>query len=493
MEHSNLLILMADQHNVKSLGCYGHPQVKTPNLDNLAANGVRFTNAYSSSPLCVPARASLATGRYVHQIGCWDNATAYTGRTPSWGHRLQEAGCPVISIGKLHYRSKTDPTGFDEQIIPMHLAGGIGDLMGSLRPDVPVRYQSKNYATRIGPGETPYIKYDRDIANRASRWIKDHAADPPAKPWVLFVSFIAPHFPLIVPQKYYDMYPPDQIPMPKPADLNYQQNHPWWNAFTNSYIFDRYFENDHQRKIAIASYYGLCTFTDENIGKVLNALDTTGLSDDTRVIYLSDHGDNMGARGLWAKSTMHEESAGIPMIMAGPDIPKDKVVQTPVSIVDLFPTILECTGVSTHKDDEDLPGSSLLEIANVEDNPDRVVFSEYHAAASISGAYMLRKGRYKYIYYTYYTPELFDLEDDPEELVNLSQDAAYNNVLADFERLLCGILDPEAIDQLAKEDQARLVEEFGGRDRVLQRGGLNGTPVPGGKTTLVSVDSPPKN
>jgi choline-sulfatase len=457
-------------------------------LDRLAQKGTRFTNAYSSSPICVPARASLATGRHVHQIGCWDNALAYAGQPQSWAHRLQENGCPVVSIGKLHYRSETDPTGFDEQILPMHLADGVGDLMGCLRPDVPVRYQCKNYATRIGPGETPYNQYDQDIADKACQWLKDRAANASDRPWVLFVSFIAPHFPLIVPQKYFDLYPLDQIPMPKPADVKYQQDHPWWRAFNNSYIFDRYFENDLQRKTAIASYYGLCSFSDENIGRVLDTLEAVGLSDETRVIYLSDHGDNLGARGIWGKSTMHEESVGIPLIVSGPGVPEDSVVSTPVSLVDVFPTMLDSSGILPHKDDADLPGSSLLKIASANDDLDRTVFSEYHAAASISAVYMLRRGRYKYVHYTDYEAELFDLVDDPEEMINLAQDKAYVSVLNDFKYRLERMLDPREVDRQAKEAQARRVAAFGGREKVLRRGGLNGTPVPGGTTTLVPLE-----
>ena len=488
MRPTNFLIIMADEHNVKMAGCYGHPIVKTPNLDRLAANGVRFTCAYTNSPLCVPARASFATGRYVHQIGYWDNATAYDGRVPGWGHRLQEAGYPVTSIGKLHYRNELDPTGFNEQIIPMHILDGRGDVMGCIRPEVPVRYQSRGFAEKVGPGETSHNRYDRDIADRACKWLKERSANPPEKPWVLFVSFIAPHFPLIVPQKYYDMYPLEDIPMPKQADVTFQRDHPWWNAFCNSYIYDRFFRDDHHRKVAIASYFGLCTFTDENVGKVLNGLQESGLSGNTRVAYISDHGENLGARGLWGKHTMHEESAGIPMILSGPDIPQGKVVSTPVSLVDFHPTILECVGASPDKDDDNLPGSSLLRIASSGDDPDRTVFSEYHGAGSTSGAFMLRRGRYKYIHYTYYEPELYDLDEDPEELRNLAGDGDYASVLADFEALLHNSLDPEAVDRRAKQDQSRLVEKFGGRERVLQRGGFTGTPAPGEKADFISKE-----
>ena len=122
------------------LGCVGGEWIKTPNPDASAARGTRFDNACANSPICVPARACFAAGRYVHDNECWDNAIACSGRQPSWGHRLHAAGNPVVSIGKLHYRSEMDDTGFNERIVPMHIMTGVGDLHGSIRPDLPVRH-----------------------------------------------------------------------------------------------------------------------------------------------------------------------------------------------------------------------------------------------------------------------------------------------------------------------------------------------------------------
>ena len=266
--------------------------------------------------------------------------------------------------------------------------------------------------------------------------------------------------------------------MPKPADLEYQRNHPWWNGFINCNIFDQYFKDDLHRKMAIACYLGLCTFTDENVGSILQTLEKTGLSDKTRVIFFSDHGDNMGARGIWGKSTMHEESAGIPLIMAGPDIPQNKVVSTPVSLVDLFPTVLENAGLEILESDADLPGTSLISIAKSSDMKDRLVFSEYHGAASVSGVFMIRKGPFKYINYVSYPPELYNLEADPEEMKNLSQKPEYSKIIDLFEEILIGIVDPEQVDALAKNDQAALVKRFGGAKKIIEAGGLSGTPVP---------------
>lgn len=485
-----MLVIMSDQHNPKMLGCRGHDCVSTPNLDALAARGTLFDQAYTNSPLCVPARASIATGRYVHDHRCWDNAIAYSGVHPSWGHRLQEAGNPVVSIGKLHYRSEQDDTGFDEQIIPMHIMMGVGDLHGSIRPNLPVRYQARQYVEEIGPGETKYQEYDIDITNRACAWLRDRANNVTEKPWVLFVSMICPHFPIVAPQKFYDMYPLDELPEFKPPDTELFSSHPWWKGFNDCFIYEQFVRSEEHRKIILASYLGLCSFLDENVGKVLNTLDESGLNEITRVIYLSDHGDNMGARRIWGKSTMHEESAGVPIIMAGPDIPEATVCRTPVSLVDMYPTILDAAGIPKTASEESLPGESLMRIASDPLDANRRIFSEYHGAGAISGVYMFRSGRYKYVHYAGgYAPELYDLETDPEELHNIASDPDYCETLRSLEKEFLTMYDAEEIDKAALSDQALLIEQYGGREAVIERGAANNTPVPGEKPVIFKLQT----
>ena len=191
MRATNLLVLMSDEHNPKFLGAAGHPFVATPNLDALAARGTRFTSAYTTCPICVPARAAFAVGRYVHDIGYWDNADAYDGAIPSWHHALRDAGHRVVSIGKLHFRGRPgDDHGFSEEIVPMHVVDGIGDVKGLVRENIPKRKGGDKMAKRAGPGESPYTVYDRDIAARAQIWLHEEAPKWRDRPWVLFVSFV---------------------------------------------------------------------------------------------------------------------------------------------------------------------------------------------------------------------------------------------------------------------------------------------------------------
>ena len=154
---------MSDEHNPKVLRHSGHPVIHTPNLDALAARGTAFSAAYTTSPVCIPARAGFACGKYIHQIGFWDNADAYDGSVPSWHHLLRETGHRVVSIGKLHFRLTGEDHGFSEEQIPMHIYEGKGDLIGLIRDDMPARGNSKKMAAMAGPGESTYTFYDRDL------------------------------------------------------------------------------------------------------------------------------------------------------------------------------------------------------------------------------------------------------------------------------------------------------------------------------------------
>lgn len=473
----NLLIIMSDEHNPKMLGCAGNPIVETPNLDKLAAGGVRFSSAYCTSPVCIPARASFAVGKYIHQIGYADNADAYDGSIPSWHHKLRNRGHQVVSIGKLHFRTEDEDHGFSEEIIPMHIIEGKGDLMGLVRSDLPVRKGAYKMANMAGPGESQYTFYDREIAARAQVWLREQAAKHKDKPWVLFVSFVAPHFPLTAPPEHFYKYYDRDLPLPKLYGHDERPTHPYLVDYRKSFNYDDYFDQEKLKK-ALAGYYGLCSFLDENIGKVLQALNDSGLADDTRVVYTSDHGDNLGSRGMWGKSTMFEEAAGVPLIMAGPDIPVGKVIDTPTSHVDAYPYILEAVGANEPELVEGFPGVSLSALAEGM-KPERNVMVEYHGMGSSTGAFMIRHERYKYVYYVDYPPQLFDLKADPEELHDLAEDPAYADVRKDCHQRLTAMCDPVEVDRKVRERQAELLEANGGRDFVIQRGDLGFSPPPG--------------
>jgi choline-sulfatase len=475
----NLVLLLSDEHSAKALSCYGHPIVQTPNIDRLAASGVRFDAAYCNSQVCIPARATIATGRYIHQMGFWDNADPYDGSVMSWHHRLRASGHRAVSIGKLHVRSIDDDNGFSEEIVPMHVVEGKGDLMGLVREDLPRRGMSWKMAKLAGPGESPYTFYDREIVARAQTWLREEASKHSEKPWVLFVSFVAPHFPLTAPpEHFYRYYDDPRLSTPKLYGPDQRPAHPYLRDYAGSFAYDEYFDTPDKLRRGVAGYLGLCSFLDENIGKIMGALDDAGLTASTRVIYTSDHGDNMGARGLWGKSTMYEESAAVPFVMSGPDVPHGVVCHTPVTHIDLYPTILQSVGIPSAPEERALSGMSLLDLVA---NPpkDRVAFSEYHGMGTTQPAFMLRDGKWKYINYLDYPPQLFDLEADPEELTDLAHDPRHADTLARLHARMLQICDPREVDARARRRQEAQLEKNGGRETVIARGDLGFSPPPG--------------
>lgn len=467
----NLLIIMSDEHTRRMSGCYGHQIVQTPNIDRLALAGVRFDNAYCNHPICVPSRANFLTGRYTHETGNWDNAHPYIGtEAASWGHRLTESGHHVTSIGKLHYRYDHDPNGITESLVSMNVMNGEGDYFGSmrwnLRPSTAVPLNISN----SGPGETEYIRYDTAVSNETVKWLRTKAANH-NKPWALFCSFVTPHFPFVVPEEFFNLYPPESVELPIKWHQKDWTHHPYWDQVRpiRSGRADNFSEEDVRR--TIAAYYGLITFMDRQIGSVLDTLQDTGLAANTRIIYTSDHGEIGGSYGLWGKSCMYEDSVGVPLIVAGPDIPAGQYRRTNTSFVDLFPSILESVGVALLKEDADLPGQSIWPIAKGEEILDRIIFSEYHASMSPTGNFMVRDDRYKLIYYgPEYPPELFDLQEDPTELDDLGRDQAHAEVRDRLEAEFRRICDPADVNARAFTAQRTLIDSRGGEETVLAEG-----------------------
>ena len=331
----------------------------------------------------------------------------------------------------------------------------------------------------IGAGESSYNRYDAAVADSAVEWLKQAATQSSDQPFVLYLGFVAPHFPFVVPQEYFDMYPMEDIPLPTKL-------HPSTGAALHPWLVDQSLFaqtdtglSDDDRRACIAAYYGLCTYLDHQIGKVLNTINEVGLGETTRIVYTSDHGENLGVRGTWGKSNMYQEATRIPLILAGPDVPKGKVCNTAANFVDYYHTILDAAGVAGEQTSSERPGSSLWPIAAEQDDQSRTSFSEYHAVGAPSGAFMVRKGQYKFHYYVGYPPELFDLSADPEETNDLAGDPAYAETMQMMEQELRRIVDPEAAHAQALTDQANLVNRFGGRDAAMGLGTPGATPPPG--------------
>jgi choline-sulfatase len=359
--------------------------------------------------------------------------------------------------------------------VPMHIYEGRGDIKMLIRNPPQVRNAGVKLAKTARPGESSYTVYDRDIAARAQVWLHEAARRRPEKPWVLFVSFVLPHFPLIAPPEHYYEYWLRELAMPKLYAKGERPDHPYVRDYGEISNYDAGFDGPEAVKRAIAGYCGLVSTMDENVGKVLGALENSGLAGETRVLYTSDHGDNVGARGLWGKSTMYEEAAGVPLILAGKGIPAGALFKAPASHVDVYRFVLEATGIHDSALVQGRPGERLLDLPR-----SRAVLSEYHTLGAKSAVFMLRDARYKYVHYVEgYPPQLFDLEHDPEELADVASDPRHAATLSAMRERLHGMLDPVEVDQRAKRRQAELLERWGGLEVAMKIGDLGYTPAPG--------------
>lgn len=470
----NFLFLLSDEHNASITGCYGHPIVQTPNLDRLAAGGTRFQSAYCNSPICVPSRTALATGMHPHQTRSWDNATPYTGAQQSWHHVMRDNGVDVASIGKLHFRGGDD-YGFTEELLPLHVVDGKGDLKAIVaRQSTNSRKDTSKLAADAGPGESSYQAYDRAIAAQAREWIEARAARGDDRPFTLFVSFVMPHFPLIAPQEYYDLYAGYSLEELSQGLCAAPSDHPTMVQIRTFMDYDRHFD-DESRARALRAYFGMVTMLDALIGTVLKTLEDSPFAQNTGILYSSDHGDNLGNHGHWGKSVMYDDSAAVPMILAGPGVPQNHVAQTPVSLIDVAPTALRAVGLETQA--ATCQGQSLFEIAR-HALPDRAVLVQYHAAGAPTGVFMIRKGDWKYVYFSGAAAQLFNLANDRDEVHDRASDPECAAILAELEGELRAICDPDAVTRQAFADQQAVIDLNGGPDAIYKTRDIPFTPAP---------------
>ncbi len=472
----NVLIIMSDEHTRSVMGAYGNQIASTPALDRLASRGVRFENAYTPSPICIPARASFATGTHTFEHRCWSSAEPYFGQQQSWMHRLRDRGSEVVSIGKLHYRSAQDDIGFSESLLPMYLANnGMGWPQGLQRQPLCDFPQAAELAAEIGPGETSYTKYDRNITHASVEWLRARSENKNGDPWVLFVSFICPHFPLVAPTEFYEPYRNIDLPQAYDIKPGGQLKHPVIDQMRQFWNYNDYFDERGQAE-GLRNYYGLCSFLDDNIRQVVAALEESGETDKTQIIYTSDHGDMIGNHGIWCKSYMYEDSVGIPMTLTGPGIARG-VNETAVSLVDIAATV---ESFVTGKYSRVEQGWKSRPLQNFIESPEdeRVVISEYHDGGSPTGIFMLRKGDWKLVYFAESNPPLlFNMKEDSRELINLGERPEYASVKAKMINILFEILNPEKVNAQAFSDQNKMIEKLGGIETIRSMQTFNHTPL----------------
>lgn len=451
----NVLLLMADDLN-NLLGCYGDPLAKTPNIDRLAARGVRFDRAYCAFPLCGPSRNSLLTGLYPNSTGILSNAQIFRQTIPSHvslPQAFRQAGYFAARIGKLYHYN-----------VPMSIGTNGHDDPGSweleLNPAGVDRLEEEPKIFSLTPGSfggtlswyaSP--KSDRQhtdglMADDAA-WVLERCAKQTDRPFFLAVGFFRPHTPYVSPKSYFELYPEEKMPVVRGVKEDQADIPP---AGLASYKKEQDKLTDDLRRQCRQAYYASISFMDAQVGRVIDALDRLGLAENTIIVFTSDHGYHMGEHGLWQKQSLFEESARVPLLIVAPGASKKgAVVKSPVGLIDLYPTLAELCGV---KPAANLQGQSLAPMLK----DDRVAgrgwaisqvvrgggFQRFGASAAVGDdgkrffGYSLRTPRWRYTEWDEGRRgrELYDHEADPRELTNLVSDAAHANTVEELSQQL---------------------------------------------------------
>jgi len=424
----NVVIYMSDEHNPFFSTVYGHKGIKTPNMARLTSMGTTFENAYCPSPLCMPSRSAFMSGRPVHQIQVYNNCRVVNFDYPSYGSVLKSQGVYTAYIGKTHVYNHFSKLGFSEMIRPLDTEPP-GDT-NIVRTPLTIRKGAASRADQYGPRKDAFSE-DQCCIDEAVEWLTKKAPTV-GRPWTLTVNTEAPHFPHYVTQELWNMYA-DNADLPKYGPKYASANHPY--AKDLKAHFETNLFSEEQIRGLRRGYLGRITWVDNALGHLIDTLEESGQVNETVIVYTSDHGEMLGKFGMWWKCSLYEDSVCIPLIVAGPGFKKGARVKTPVTLHDLQASIFKALG-KTRPDG--WWGTALQDIP--ENDFTRPVFAEYHGHGVRSGAFMIRRGKWKLIYNMGAPHQLFDLESDPDELDNVveTEKEIFNELVGEL-RSICSL------------------------------------------------------
>ena len=445
----NLLYIHSDQHTPFVLGCCGDPIVRTPNIDQLASNGALFDATYCNSPICVPSRMSMLTGLHPHQNHVWTNEHILDSSIPTLAHALGSVGYHPVLIGRLHSVGPDQLRGYAERYVGDHhsnYAAGIRSDRGILEGTAGPHRISLELS---GSGQSAYQVHDEYVTVATVDYLNRLGVQKRAglleKPFCITTGFMLPHAPFVAHRKDFELYY-DTLPLPTITEPFSEELHPhlyWWRQHTK---IESVTEDEIRR--ARAAYWGLVTRIDAMIGEIINALHANDLADNTLIIYTSDHGDMVGEHSLWWKHVFYEHSVRVPLIMAWPDrISAGQRISNVVSALDINATILDALDAPPLPES---PGRSLIPLVmGTNSQWENVAFSEYCSDqfCPTGGCYqrMIRRDEWKLIYYHEQEPQLFNLKDDPDELVNLAGEPGHRLILEELLQQVLQEWNPETI------------------------------------------------
>lgn len=426
----NVLLILSDDLNT-ALGCYGHPIVRTPAIDRLARRGVRFERAYCQYPLCNPSRTSFLTGRRPDTTRIFGNGQpprAHLGDAPWLPEYFRRHGYFTAGIGKIAHGRFADTLTWDVYEEP-NRGGGQG--AGRLRRGMPPRGAGRDDEGGLFLVWQPSDRPDEEEPDgRVARRVAELMAQQRDRPFFLAAGFHRPHQPFVAPRRYFGQYPPERIPLPaySPDD---RSDIPA-PALTRRPVDEN--RSDAEKREVIAAYYACVSFLDAQVGVLLDALDRLNLWDRTVVVFASDHGFHLGEHNLWAKVTLFEEAARVPLIVAAPGRRRGAVCQRLTELVDLFPTLAELCRLPAP---EGLEGRSLLPLLRDPRAPGRPGALTQLRRGRIEGR-SVRTERFRYTEWDEGRAgvELYDHATDPREIRNLARDPAFAETIASLKPLL---------------------------------------------------------
>ena len=454
MIRPNILVLMVDQLNGTLWPDGPAAWLHAPNLRRLAERSVCFANTYTGSPLCAPGRAAFMSGALPSRTGGYDNAAEFGSDIPTYAHFLRRAGYQTTLSGKMHFVGPDQLHGFEERLTTDIYPADFGWTPDYRKPGERIDWWYHNLGSVTGAGVaeiTNQLEYDDEVAYHAVRKVYDLARGQDARPWMLTVSFTHPHDPYVARRKYWDLYGDCEHLLPEIPALDYANHDPHSQRLFDANDWRSFDITDEDIRRSRRAYFANISYLDDKVGEILAALETTG--QEAIILFVSDHGDMLGERGLWFKMSFFEGSARVPMMIAAPGL-EPGLIETPVSTIDVMPTLCDLAGISMSEVAPWTDGQSLVPLANGTPREEPVAI-EYAAEGSEAPLVCLRQGRWKYTACTLDPEQLFDLETDPNEMTNLVGYPAHAETLTEFRAEAARRWDLKTFDADVRQSQAR--------------------------------------
>ena len=456
----NIVLIQADQLTAMVLSMYGGKTVKTPHMDDIAENGVTFLNSYCNNPVCGPSRASMMSGQLSSAVGCYDNAGELLSSIPTFAHYLRYIGYRTCLSGKMHFVGADQLHGFEERlttdIYPSDF-GWTADWSQQEEPWAPSRMSLRSIVEAGVCKRSLQIDYDEEVCFQAVQKIYDYARLPEKQPFMLMASFTHPHNPFVTTQEFWDLYDHDKIELPGVPHIPIADRDPWSQRYAYTIREDEHNVTEQDLRNARHAYYGMVSYFDSLIGRILKALDDGGFTENTYVFVVADHGEMLGERGTWFKFLPYEWSARVPMIVTGPGIKAGYVEEKGVSLVDLLPTMTELAtdGKGIELADR-IDGRSLVQMMHGDNSgrPDDVMM-EFTGEGVYAPALIIRRDGIKYVHCRTDPPMMFDLKKDPQELHNVAEDPAYADTASDLQREVDNRWDYDRLERDILQSQKR--------------------------------------